>query len=102
VSLTKEILHTRSKRLSNLTLSNGPKEFVDDGKNKFFVQWFKANVDKDKVTIRIQEEEVEDYAWVHKEKLVKDVNNNPEKYVPSMLNDLKILGVAKALPSTKL
>ena len=79
--------------LSNLNLTEGPKEFVDDGKHKFFVQWFVAQVDKDKATIRIQEEEVEAYTWIKKEDLIREVMDNPSKYVPSIQNALKILGV---------
>lgn len=82
--------------LANLALTEGPKKYVDDGKHKFFVQWFTAQVDKDKVTIIIQEEEVEAYAWIAKEKLLKDVATTPNKYVPSMQSTLKILGVSWA------
>ena len=80
--------------LTGLNLTEGPKEFVDDGKHKFFVHWFIAQVDKNKVTIKIQDEEVEDYVWMNIDELVKDVLNNPNKYVPSMQNALKILGVS--------
>jgi len=79
--------------LTGLSLAAGPKEFVDDGQHKFFVQWFIAQTDKDKAVIKIQEEEVEAYAWVNKTELIKDVTENPDKYVPSMRNALKILRV---------
>ena len=79
--------------LTNLNLKKGPKEFVDDGKHKFFVQWFTGNVDKNEVQIRIQAEEVETYAWVNKDMLIKDVAQNADKYVPSMQNALLILHV---------
>lgn len=80
--------------LTNLQLILGPKEFVDDGKHRFFVQWFLAGVDKDKVTVKIQEEEVEAYAWIDTAQLIKDVADNPDKYVPSMRNALEILHVS--------
>jgi isopentenyl-diphosphate Delta-isomerase len=79
--------------LSNLHLIEGPKEFVDDGKHKFFVQWFTAQVDKDDVTIKIQSDEVEAYSWINKDELIEDVRQDPNKYVPSMQNALKILGL---------
>ncbi len=79
--------------LTGLGLAEGPKEYVDDGQHKFFVQWFVSQVDKDEVTIEIQEEEVEAYSWIEKDKLVKEVAENPDKYVPSMQNALKLLGV---------
>ena len=80
--------------LTKLNLTEGPKEFVDDGKHKYFVQWFSAQVDKDEVDIRIQEEEVETYSWIKQDELVRDVAKNPDKYVPSMQNALNILGVS--------
>jgi isopentenyldiphosphate isomerase len=80
--------------LTNLDLAVGPKEFVADKKHKFFVQWFSATVDKSKVSIKIQKEEVEAYSWINKVELVQDVEEHPGKYVPSMPNALKILGVS--------
>jgi isopentenyldiphosphate isomerase len=79
--------------MSSLRLIQGPKEFVDDGVHKFCVQWFTAQADKNEATIKIQEDEVEVYAWISQDALVKDVRRNPSKYVPSMHNALKILGV---------
>ena len=46
--------------LKNLKLRKGPKKYVDEDKHRFFVQWYFAEVDKDKVSINIQEEEVEE------------------------------------------
>jgi isopentenyldiphosphate isomerase len=80
--------------LTNLELAKGPKEYVDNNQHKFFVQWFLAQVDMNKVSIKIQEEEVEAYLWVNKNELIKDVADNPNKYVPSMKNALKILGIS--------
>ncbi len=79
--------------LTGLDLTKGPKEFIDDGKHKFFAQWYFAEVDKNKVSIKIQEDEVEAYEWVPKERLVKEVLNNPDKFVPSLRNSLKLLGI---------
>lgn len=79
--------------LTDLKFRKGFKEFIDDGKHKFFAQWYFADVDKDKVTIKIQEEEVEGYKWVSSEELVKEVNSNPDKFVPSLKNSLKLLGI---------
>lgn len=71
----------------------GPKEYVDDGKHRYFVQWYVAEVDKDRVSIRIQEEEVEDYTWMTTEHLLKEVQEQPEKFVPSMSHALELLDV---------
>lgn len=80
--------------LNNLELKKGPKEYNDDGQHRYFTQWYRAEVDKEKIDIKIQEDEVEDYAWVSKQQLIEDVATNPHKFVPSMLNALKILGIA--------
>lgn len=79
--------------LKGLKLDKGPKEFIDEGKHKFFVQWYLAQLDKNKITIKIQKEEVEAYGWVPKEELVKDVLDNPGKFVPTLKATLGILGV---------
>ncbi len=79
--------------LTGLNLTKGPKEFIDDGKHRFFVQWYLAEVDKTKVTIQLQKEEVEAYAWVPIKHVVKEVFENKDKFVPSMLENLKTLGL---------
>ena len=79
--------------LTNLELMKGLKEFIDDGKHKFFAQWYQASVDKSKINISIQEDEVEAYRWVSKKQLINEVNTDPDKFVPSLRNSLKLLGV---------
>lgn len=77
--------------LANLKLIRGPKEFIDDGKHKFFTQWYLAEVDKDRVTVVIQEDEVEAYRWVSKNQLADEVDTSPDKFVPSLKNSLRLL-----------
>src|ERR1700741_57607 len=79
--------------LTNLNLRKGPKEFVNDGQHQYFVQWYFAEVNKHKVTIKIQKDEVEDYTWVSREQLIRDLHNNPSKFVPGLADSLKHLGV---------
>jgi len=79
--------------LSNLKLNKGPKEYTDDGVHKYFVQWYLAETNKNETTITIQEEEVEEYAWIPLDKLINDLKANPEKYVPSLAKDMRTLGV---------
>ena len=79
--------------LKNLHLHIGPKEFIDDGKHKFFVQWYTAGVDKNAVVITIQEEEVESFAWVPIKQLINEVTTKGDKFVPSLKHSLDILGV---------
>jgi isopentenyldiphosphate isomerase len=78
--------------LTDLSLTRGPKEFIDKGKHRYFVQWFLAKVDKDSTKITIQEEEVEGADWVPEDKLIFDVRTNPDKYTPNFIDSLKLLG----------
>ena len=78
--------------LSNLNLTSGPKIFVSEGGHQFFCQWFLASIDKDKVQLKLQPEEVEAAKWVPKTWLINDVKRNPGNYVPSMPETLKALG----------
>ncbi|HET9722171.1 MAG TPA: NUDIX hydrolase [Candidatus Saccharimonadales bacterium] len=79
--------------LTGLDLAKGPKEFIDEGKHRFFVQWYFANVDKDKVKIKIQEDEVENFKWITIAELTMMVNNHTEDFVPTMAESLHPLGV---------
>lgn len=79
--------------LEGLELAKGPKKFLDEGKNKFFVQWYTASVDKETAKIIIQEDEVEDYKWIKIDELAKDVRESTDKYVPSMLDSMLDAGL---------
>jgi isopentenyldiphosphate isomerase len=82
--------------LYGLILSEDIKEFVQKGDRRYFVQWFNASVNKDNVTITIQEDEVEAYRWISAADLVRDVTAHPETYVPTMANALKRRGLLPA------
>jgi 8-oxo-dGTP pyrophosphatase MutT (NUDIX family) len=79
--------------LKGLKLKIGPKMYCDDGKHRFFCQWFIATVDKEKVDIVIQEDEVESVNWVSKSWLLNDLMQSPERYTPSMAECLRALGI---------
>jgi 8-oxo-dGTP pyrophosphatase MutT (NUDIX family) len=79
--------------LKNLKLVEGPKTYTDDGKHRFYCQWFIASVDKDRVTIITQEAEVEAVKWVTKAWLTNDLRKHPEHYTPSTTENLQALGV---------
>jgi isopentenyldiphosphate isomerase len=80
--------------LTGLTLTAGPKLFIDDAKHKYFCQWFLSSVDKNNVTLKIQEEEVEAVKWVSKAWLLRDAKDHPQSYPPTMLETLAALGIA--------
>jgi 8-oxo-dGTP pyrophosphatase MutT (NUDIX family) len=79
--------------LRNLKLKRGPKTYTDDGKHKFFCQWFVAAVDKNKVIVVIQEDEVESVKWVSKPWLLNDIKQNLQDYTPSIDENMHALGV---------
>ena len=79
--------------LNNIDFRIGPKQYFDDGKHKFFCQWFYAQVNKDDTKFTIQEEEVEAVEWVQNKSLLADIKANPQKYVSSMIETLKSLGI---------
>lgn len=58
----------------------GPKQFVSSP-TKYFVQWYTAVIDAPIETFSIQEEELEQVAWISKEQFVKELNDSPEKYI---------------------
>jgi isopentenyl-diphosphate delta-isomerase len=79
--------------LSNLSLTKGPKQYSDDGQHKYFVQWYLSEVDKNKVEIVLQEDEVEAYEWVDLDEVIKSVSLNPEKFVAPMKESMQALGL---------
>ena len=56
-----------------------------------FCQWYSAVVDKPLEYFTLQEDEVEKLAWVSLNDLIKDVSDNPNKYVQSMKEVLDFL-----------
>jgi len=70
------------------------KQFVDDGKHRFFVQPYTAQVDMETAKIEVEAEYVEGYKWIAIRELIKDVSENPNKYVPSMLAGIRASGLA--------
>jgi len=81
--------------LTGLSLTRGPKQFVDNEAHKFFCQWFIASVDKNKVELTLEEDEVAQVKWLPPEELITDVEAHPEKYTPNTKESLQILGVAE-------
>lgn len=68
----------------------GPKQYFHHPRAAH-CQWFFASADIRPVEFKLQEEEVEKVAWVNREWLEEDLNKNPDKYVPSMPDILKLL-----------
>ncbi len=69
----------------------GPKRHMINPGGKFFSQWFLCAIDKPASEFRIQEDEVEQVKWILREDLVKDLEQNPGKYVASLPDVINLL-----------
>ena len=61
------------------------------GNHKFFCQWYLLTINKKADDFSLQEGEVEEIKWTSKEELIKRFNSNPEEFVRSMGQYLKLL-----------
>lgn len=61
----------------------GPKQYINSP-TRYFVQWYKAVVDEPIEAFDAQEEELEQLAWISEEQLIKELGDNPEKYIDEM------------------
>lgn len=71
------------------TFKLGPKARVTKGYN-FFCQWFNLSFDWPLEKFVPQETEVEKLVWISEQELVKDVAENPDKYLPTMAEIVKL------------
>jgi isopentenyldiphosphate isomerase len=51
---------------------------------KAFCQWYLSQCEWPAEKFILQPEEVEKVKWVENDELIRDVRENPDKYVPSM------------------
>ncbi|MDB5160829.1 MAG: isopentenyl-diphosphate delta-isomerase, isopentenyl-diphosphate delta-isomerase [Candidatus Saccharibacteria bacterium] len=59
----------------------GPKVLNPYGNYTFFAQWFLCSLDWPLDKFKLQEDEVEELAWVGKDFLIKELENSPSKYI---------------------
>lgn len=70
--------------LHGFILETYKKQYVDFPM-KYFSQWFLLKIDQKEKDFVIQKKEVENIRWIDRDLLLYELKNNPEKYVPSML-----------------
>jgi isopentenyldiphosphate isomerase len=68
----------------------GPKQYSVFPR-KYFAQWFYCKLDKPIEDFIVQKDEVVQVAWIKKDKLIKDLKDNPDKYVPSLPKVIDLL-----------
>ena len=61
----------------------GPKQYVDSPA-KYFVQWYTTVVDRPVDAFTVQEEELEQLAWISEEQFARELVRTPEKYIDEM------------------
>lgn len=77
--------------LKNITIKEGPKQFLQTKTYSCYVQWYIANIDYKISDFVIQEEEIEQIAWIPVKQLENDLINNPEKYVSDFIICYRLL-----------
>jgi isopentenyl-diphosphate Delta-isomerase len=69
--------------LTGEQFERGPKLRVTQPRNNF-TQWYFTRIDRDIEGFTKQEDEVDELAWVDIEQLKRELETNPNKYIPSM------------------
>jgi len=76
--------------LTYLEIIEGPKQFITTP-CRYFVQWYKACINKPITDFIIQQEEVEQVAWVPMSELLGEFKANPDKYIEALPEIVKLL-----------
>lgn len=66
--------------IAGIAFGKGPKQFGDNGRQRYFRQWFISHLDCDIADLKIQTAEVEQVAWIDPNELARDIKQNPDKY----------------------
>lgn len=65
------------------TLKVGPKQFIETPA-RYFIQWYHTEINQDISEFSIQTEEVEQIAWIPRARLLKELREQPDKYLAAM------------------
>lgn len=76
--------------LKDIEITKGPKQFID-AFARYFVQWYTTSTDKSIQEFKIQEEEVEQIAWVPISRLCEELKIVPNKYVDDFAETVQLL-----------
>lgn len=69
--------------ITGISITKGPKQFITTPCS-YFVQWYTATIDQPATAFTIQEDEVEQIAWIPKSQLLTDLSVNPNKYIEAL------------------
>lgn len=72
--------------LIGVEFQKGPKVriHIPEKKKNYFMQWYSAVVDKDAPEFVLQEDEVEAVRWISLGDLEKELQQNPDQFIPTM------------------
>ena len=86
---------TEDNWLGELTgeqFKKGPKILIKHPRT-YFCQWYFVSLDRDTHSFVMQEDEVDELAWVDIEQMKNELKTNPDKYVPAMDQIVSELGL---------
>lgn len=66
------------------------KKVMIDNKYHHFTQWYTLKIDKNINDFNFQKNEIEEIKWISPEEIIKQVNEHPEEFTPSMPIILKL------------
>lgn len=75
--------------ITSIHIEKGPKQLITTPCS-YFVQWYTATIDKAISEFTIQEDEVAQIAWIPKKQLLRELDENPEKYIAAMRDIVKL------------
>lgn len=78
--------------LTGVQFEKGPKILIKHPRT-YFCQWYFVTLDRDVDSFVMQEDEVDELAWVEIEQLKQGLQSNPDKYVPAMPQIVDELGI---------
>lgn len=75
--------------LKGCTLEKSDIKTRRSGKHNYFAQWFTLIIDRKIEDFTIQEDEVEKIKWFSKDGLLKELEDNPDKFLKSIKEHVK-------------
>lgn len=78
--------------LTGQQFKKGPKILIKHPRT-YFCQWYFVTLDRDVDSFVMQENEVDELAWVDTEQMKQELATNPDKYVPAMNQIVSELGI---------
>lgn len=79
--------------ISDIRLHPEPKQFLETPIYSCYIQWYMAHINKEISELVIQQDEVEQVAWIPVEEFKRDLDANPDKYVTGLAKCVELLKV---------